>query len=205
MKINRSAAAALLAAAEKTNPGAWIAHSHNTARAAEIIAAQLPDFDPERAFVFGLLHDIGRAVGVTDNRHILDGYHRLMALGDPAAARICLTHSFPIKDARYSVGEWDVSPAEFDFIQSCLGQIEYDGYDHLIQLCDAITLAAGFCLLETRLVDVSLRRGVNEFTLPRWRAQFALLEQFNHALGRPVYDLLPGVIETTFQCSPSLK
>ncbi len=204
MNLSRSAAQQLLDAAQNTNPGAWIAHSHNVARAAEMIAVHLPDTDPERAFIFGLLHDIGRAGGVTDNRHILDGYHRLHDLGDEAAARICLTHSFPVKDVRYSVGEWDVSPAEFEFIQTYLQRIEYDVYDRLIQLCDTLALASGFCLLETRMVDVSLRRGVNELTPARWRAQFALLDEFNQALGRPVYGLLPGIVETTFQFSPSL-
>ena len=35
----------------------------------------------------------------------------------------------------------------------------------LIQLCDGLALPNGFCLLEKRLLDVSMRYGCNEHTV----------------------------------------
>lgn len=41
------------------NPGPWVKHSANVAAAAKIIAGA-SGLNPEKAFVCGLLHDIGR-------------------------------------------------------------------------------------------------------------------------------------------------
>ena len=68
----------------------------------------------------------------------------------------------------------------------------------MIQLCDALTTPKGFCLLEKRLVDVALRYGVNDLTILKWEATFEIKRKFEDAIGRSIYDLLPGVEETTF-------
>ncbi|MDI6881043.1 MAG: hypothetical protein QMC95_13370 [Desulfitobacteriaceae bacterium] len=71
-------------------------------------------------------------------------------------------------------------------------------YDELIQLCDALTTPKGFCLLEKRLVDVALRYGVNDLTVLKWKATFEIKGKFEAVIGRPIYNLLPGIEETTF-------
>jgi hypothetical protein len=71
-------------------------------------------------------------------------------------------------------------------------------YDRLIQLCDALSLPSGFCLIERRLVDVALRRGFNALTLDKWRAYLGLRQEFDQAVGTSIYRLLPGVVEHTF-------
>ena len=76
-------------------------------------------------------------------RHALDGYNYLMSLGYEQAARICLTHPYPIKNAEAAADMWDGSDEEFRFIQAYLEQIEYDRYDRLIQLCDSLALPSG--------------------------------------------------------------
>jgi hypothetical protein len=63
---NRHQANLLFREAETLNPGGWIAHSSLVSQAAEIIASHIPDLDPQAAGILGLLHDIGRRVGVTD-------------------------------------------------------------------------------------------------------------------------------------------
>ena len=50
--------------------------------------------DAEKAYVLGLLHDIGRKFGVRHLGHVSDGYRFMMSLGYDEAAKICLTHSF---------------------------------------------------------------------------------------------------------------
>lgn len=43
----------------------------------------------------------------------------------------------------------------------------YDDYDYLVQLCDALALPTGFCLLEKRFVDVAIRYGTHPATIDR--------------------------------------
>lgn len=192
-------AEALLDEAHAINPGPWAAHSRYVASAARQIAACLPNLDAERAAVLGLLHDIGRRYGVTGMRHVLDGYHFLENLGHPDAARVCLTHSYPIKTAASGSDKWDGTLEEYNFVQAFLDGTEYDPYDRLIQLCDSLALPTGFCLLEKRLIDVVMRYGFNELTLKKWRAYFAIKAEFDQAIGKPVYSVLPGIVENTFE------
>ena len=188
----------LLAEAEKLNPGPWVQHSIYVAQAAQLIGAHLPGIEPGRAQIFGLLHDIGRRVGPTDMRHVLDGYLFLMGLGFEEPARICLTHSFPAPDANYGSGQWDCTPEEFAFVQQALSASEYSDYDRLLQLCDSLALPTGFCLIEKRLLDVTLRHGFNEYTLAKWQAFLDIQQVFERVIGRSIYSLLPGVVENTF-------
>jgi len=188
----------LLSEAEALNPGPWVAHSRVTAEAAQSLAVHLPGLDPEVAHILGLLHDIGRRAGVTGMRHVIDGYNFLHEQGFELAARICITHSFPLQDVREGFGEWDCSAEELAFVERFLAHVEHSGYDRLIQLCDACSLPSGCCLIEKRLVDVALRYGPNAYTVPKWRAILALQRDFEQLMGRSIYAVLPGVVENTF-------
>jgi hypothetical protein len=153
---------ALLAAARARNPGQWADHCQVAASAARAIAAHHPMLEPDRAYVLALLHDIGRGSGgpgIPDVRHITDGYTAMLERGYDDCARICLTHSFPIKDTEAFSGAWDCPADEKRFVQDYLDRVQYTDYDRLVQLCDAIALPSGPCLMEKRLVDVALRHG----------------------------------------------
>jgi hypothetical protein len=179
------------------NPGPWVQHSRYVGRAAQAIAARHPALEAEVAYVLGLLHDIGRQAGVTAMRHTLDGYTFLADAGYPDAARVCLTHSFPppLVDVHSAAGEWDCSAAELRFVADFVAGAPPGPYDRLIQLCDALALPSGFCLLEQRFVDVVLRHGFTDHTTARWRAYLRLRAEFDAAVGGSVYHLLPGLAE----------
>ena len=176
-----------------TNPGPWADHCRKVGEAARIIATRCDGLDPQKAEVLGMLHDIGRGVGPVDMRHVVEGYRIAMARGLPDVARISLTHSFAIKDARTSVGNWDCPDEDVQMVREYLDGIEYDDYDRLIQLCDYLGDPWGFCVLEKRMVDVTLRRGFNEHTLDKWKAAFRLLQYFEDRMGEKLYPLLPGI------------
>ena len=200
MKIpSLSEAEILLAEAEKRNPTPWVAHSRYVAIAAQKIAERHPALDPEAATILGLLHDIGRQEGWTAMRHIIDGYNFMMEKGYNDVARICMTHTFSIQNAESTAGRWDCTSDEYDFVVNYLSQIEYNLYDKLFQLCDELALPSGCCLLEKRFVDVVFRHGFNDFTVNKWRATFAIKEQFEREIGCSIYELLPNVTETTFE------
>jgi hypothetical protein len=195
-------AEAFIKEAQELNPGPWVRHSYFVGMAAQAIAEHHAKLDPQTAFILGYLHDIGRRAGVGDMRHTLDGYHFLLEKGFEHAARICITHVFPLKQINSVAGKWDCTQAELDFLEGYISKIEFDEYDRLIQLCDAIALPSGYCLVEKRLMDVALRHGVNDFSVARWKAYLVLQKEFEEAIGRSIYRVLPGVVENTFGLDP---
>ena len=74
------------------NPGPWGKHCLTAAHCAEKIASACGDMDVEKAYILGLLHDIGRKFDVTDEELIIiktelaktiyDEYDRLIQLCD---------------------------------------------------------------------------------------------------------------------------
>ena len=105
MVPTREEALEALREAESMNPGQWVDHVKNTALAAEAIASRCPGMDAEKAYVLGLLHDIGRRVGVVSMKHVIAGYEYAMRRGWDEVAKICMTHSYPIQDTtrRYGI------------------------------------------------------------------------------------------------------
>jgi hypothetical protein len=198
----RREAETLLHEARELNPGPWVEHSHYAAQAAEAIARRCAGMDADAAFVLGCLHDIGRRAGVTGMRHIIDGYYFLLEKGYAEAARVCLTHSYPTGRAHAAQEDWDGRPTDLAFVKEYLARTEYDDYDKLIQLCDCLALPSGFCLIEKRLVDVTMRYGANRYSVPRWKAYFRLQAEFEQTMGVSIYSILPGVVENTFGISP---
>ncbi|MDQ7092326.1 HD domain-containing protein [Desulfosporosinus sp. PR] len=188
----------LLSEAGTHNPGPWVAHSIYTAEAARYIANKHKRLEPEIAYILGYLHDIGRRCGISYMRHIIDGYNFLSARGYEDCARICLTHSFPLKNIDSYSGNNDCNAEETEFIGKYISEINYTEYDELIQLCDALATSKGFCLLEKRLVDVALRYGVNNLSVLKWEATFEIKRKLEEAIGRSVYELLPEIEKTTF-------
>lgn len=180
----------LLSEADKLNPGLWIEHNRTAGFCARSIAEKCENLNPEYAYVLGLLHDIGRREGITDMKHIIDGYRFMKSMGYDDSARICLTHSFPYKSINSYNGKNDCNEEETEFIQNFLENTEYDDYDRLIQLCDAISFPNGATLLEKRLVDVVMRRGFNDYTVQKWKAFFDLKEYFDNKTQTDIYKIL---------------
>ncbi|WFR58741.1 HD domain-containing protein [Anaerocolumna sp. AGMB13025] len=184
--------------AGRMNPGLWIGHSRYVAKACQIIAGLTDTMDEEKAYILGLMHDIGRRVGIVSERHLIEGYKYCKSKGWEDTAKICITHSFMIQDTKTSIGKWDVPEEEYIFMRDFVASARYDDYDLLVQLGDNLALATGFCLLEKRFVDTTRRYGVNEYTVARWNRVFEIKEHFEKLIGTSVYQVLPGVKENTF-------
>ena len=121
----------------------------------------------------------------------------MINIGQEEIARICLTHSFPLKDVNTFNGKYDCSVAQKLFLQEYMQNIEYNNYDLLIQLCDAISLPNGACIMEKRLVDVAVRHGLTDFTLAKWKAFMNTKKYFDELCGCNIYTLLPNVLENS--------
>lgn len=177
----------LLREAENCNPGLWGNHSRVAARCAEKIAAAA-GMDRERAYVLGLLHDIGRRFGIRHLGHVSDGYHYMMELGYPAAARICLTHSFNLPTLDVYVGKRDITPEQQGEIQTLLDGIQYDDFDRLIQLCDCLAGTEGVMDMEARMADVKRRYGF--YPQEKWDANMKLKRYFEEKAGKDIYEIV---------------
>ena len=192
---SRQEAEAILQWAGDLNPGKWISHSRVAARAAETIASAAR-FDLDKAYVLGLLHDIGRFEGVRGLHHVIAGYELMKSKGNTDSARICLTHSFPVQHFfAYSGKNLDCTEQEIQQIKNFLEHTTYDEYDRLIQLCDALSLPEGITILDSRLIDVALRHGFNDYTIQKWESIFQLKSYFDGLSQTNLYTLFREEIQ----------
>jgi HD superfamily phosphodiesterase len=188
MMPTRIEAEELLKEAERCNPGPWGDHSRVAAHCAEKIAAECADLDPDKAYILGLLHDIGRKFGVRHLGHVSDGYSYMMRLGYDEVARICLTHSFNNQSINEYIGKFDTSDEELELIRTTLANTRMDEYDRLIQLCDALAGSEGVLDIEERMEDVKRRYG--SYPQQKWDANLKLKEYFEIKTRKNLYELV---------------
>jgi len=141
--------------------------------------------DAEKAYVLGLLHDIGRKFGVRHLGHVSDGYRFMMSLGYDEAAKICLTHSFNNHTVDEYIGKLDVSDEEMEMIKTELARTVYDDYDRLIQLCDSLAGAEGVLDIEDRMNDVKKRYGF--YPQKKWDSNMRLKRYFEEKMKKDIY------------------
>lgn len=166
-------------------------HTRGVAEAAEKIAAYVPGLVPERAFVFGLLHDYGKRISQSrENKfHGQEGYEQMMKLGYPEIAQICLTHTFPDKD--FNPEQYSFPPEWFDWIRCRLAPLVYDDYDLLIAFCDKLFEACEMVSIEERVAAIVRRYGLNGRQRNLLYDQSMKLKHyFDAKTGRNVYKIL---------------
>ena len=185
MLPTREEAEKLLREAENCNSGPWGNHSRVAAHCAEKIAAACGNMDSEKAYILGLLHDIGRKFGVRHLGHVSDGYSYMLSLGYDEAAKICLTHSFHNQLITEYIGKFDTTEEERKLIETVLKSVVMDEYDRLIQLCDALAGAEGVLDMEERMNDVKARYGF--YPQEKWDANMKLKKYFEDKMGREIY------------------
>lgn len=188
MLPTREEAERLLREAKQCNPGPWVNHSRVAAHCAEKIAQACGDMDAGKAYVLGLLHDIGRKFGVRHLGHVSDGYTYMMELGYDEAAKICLTHSFHNQTLEDYIGRFDTSEEELKLIKNTLAEVTMDDYDRLIQLCDSLAGSEGVLFMEDRMEDVRRRYGA--YSKAKWEANLRLKEYFQEKAGRDIYEVV---------------
>ena len=164
-------------------------HSHNVAKIAEKIAEHTKDLDSDKAYAYGLLHDIGRYPGDVSLNHITIGYKLLLKEGLEDAARIALTHTF------YEGQDWEVfwdekglTDDEKQFVMDYLNENEFNDYDRLIQLADNMATVEKITTVEDRFADV-LTRHTFDHPEDNLRALQNLKKYFDEKTGLDIYTL----------------
>ncbi|MGN0168092.1 MAG: HD domain-containing protein [Acetatifactor sp.] len=185
---SREKAEEILREGASCNPGPWEKHSHLVAQCAERIAEACGDLEPEKAYVLGLLHDIGRKFGVSQLKHVYDGYQYMMKLGYDEAAKICLTHSFCEHAIDGYVGKYDITGEQLELMKDILEKTEFDDYDLLIQLCDSLAGGEAIMNIEDRMLDVKRRYG--SFPQSKWDRNMELKTYFENRMRCDVYAVV---------------
>lgn len=168
--------------------GRWADHCRTAAACAEKIAARCPGLDPDKAYVLGLLHDIGRRYGDGHLRHVYYGWKYMQEQGFEDVARICLTHSFQIQGIDAYIGHRDIPAGALEELTAALDAVVYDDYDRLIQLCDSIAGVDGPVDMAARMEDV--RRRYGSYPQDKWNRNFELKGYFEHWAGADLYAIV---------------
>ncbi len=180
----------ILKDSEPLNPGPWGNHCRLVALCAEKIAAAV-GLDENKAYVCGLLHDIGRRFGVRHLGHVTDGYFYMMSLGFDEVAKICLTHSFPCNSIDDYIGNFDITSEELNLLQEKLKSVEFDDYDRLIQLCDSLAGGEFIMTIEERMNDVKNRYGF--YPKAKWNKNLEIKDYFEEKLGKDIYSVIKKI------------
>ncbi|MCU5424989.1 HD domain-containing protein, partial [Bacillus tropicus] len=205
--VDRTYAKELLEWAYEQNPGPWFEHSINVAQATENIIIELIkngyNLDADIAYNAALLHDIGRYKGFTKSViHSYDGYMYMNDLGYTGNAVICVTHSFPCKNEHIDIAaEWGLVPdhMRIQLVEILNEHCNYDLYNKVITLCDALADADGFTTLERRLISVGLRHGTTSHTSLHWKGFYAIKKELEALIGKSIYTVLPDVENSIYE------
>ena len=87
-----------------------------------------------------------------------------------------------------SIGKFDINESEQEEIRALLAGIEYNDYDFLIQLCDAIAKADGIVSLEERMNDVKSRYGY--YPQKKWDRNIWLKTYFEEKMQEELYQVV---------------
>lgn len=205
--VDRTYAKKLLEWAYEQNPGPWFEHSINVAQATENIIIELIkngyNLDADIAYNAALLHDIGRYKGFTKSViHSYDGYMYMNDLGYTGNAVMCVTHSFPCKNEHIDIAaEWSLVPdhMRIQLVEILNEHCNYDLYNKVITLCDALADADGFTTLERRLISVGLRHGTTSHTSLHWKGFYAIKKELEALIGKSIYTVLPDVENSIYE------
>jgi len=170
----------------------YIGHCLNVAKAARLIAEQYQNLDDDTAEIFGLLHDIGKInyESICKRHHSVTGYEYMMGEGYSDIARICLTHTFPLKYFDEITEEFFFhNKVDIAFVLDFLNNNEMNKYDEIIQIADIISMPKGFATIDARFADIISRYNGKDMGKSIY-AYKELKDKLSNEIGRDIYEIL---------------
>jgi HD superfamily phosphodiesterase len=169
-------------------------HSGLVARAAFSIANKTKKMDSALAYKYGLFHDVAKLRLPKDKmyKHPLLGHSLMEDAGMPDVAKICLTHSFPNKNAdEYILFYCKGDVAEADAIHQELKDVDYDFAMQLIQLCDKISGHDRYLTIEQKRAFYFQKYGVAaDFLDKAYDDFFEIKRMVDSLIGEDLYAFL---------------
>jgi putative nucleotidyltransferase with HDIG domain len=175
----------------------WHYHCVNVAMLSQKLA-ELANLDVERAFISGLLHDIGRRFSYSNHTfegerraHEILGHEFLDEQGYPLIGRICLTHSFQNSNIEDGITKevFFNNSQDLAKVQKFMQANGLDDYDRLIQLCDILARFDGFKTIEASLQGVKDMYGCSQGFELKEENLYKLKQYFDELCGRDVYEV----------------
>lgn len=166
-------------------------HCQAVAQIAKTIASKTAYLNSDKAEIMGLLHDCGRIVDeyALHKHHGIVGYHLMNKKGWSELAKISVTHNFPIKD--FDIDLMPHPRSDMIYTKKLLSEWEYNDYDKLIQLADALNNLGQTCSIENRYKSISARYKVPyENLLPIINKYNELKQYFDEQCKINIYKLL---------------
>ena len=184
-------------ARKKAKDDRWIGHcicvGDSAGRIAKALKDKGIDVDVEKAIILGYIHDIGKNNGKFHG-HVMEGYKYLKEKGyDDEVCNVCLTHSYLNNDITCTAGggpKREDNPFLTDFIE----KHEYTIEEKIINLFD-LMCTTKISIIDKRLIDLILRKGVFSNTQYHVKETYKLKEYFDNLLGYNLYDLFSEVKE----------
>lgn len=169
----------------------YIYHTNGVGDAAYKIAKHC-GLNPERSYIFGLLHDYGKIQNekTTGIAHFIVGYETMMSKGWDDVARICITHSFPCQNINFkNYSQYQIK--DLQKAQDIISSLQYDDYDRLIQLCDMFFEGNNIVSIHNRISGICQRYNLNqEQAQGLEESAMQNKKYFNDKYGCDVYNLL---------------
>lgn len=169
-------------------------HSLTVAKAARIIADRIGDIDSEKAFVLGLMHDIGKLHLPIEQKykHPVVGYKMLIDMY-PEIADVCISHPFPqlASDSEYIKYYFRNDKYIINIANNILFGIRGNIYTKLIQLCDKISGRGIFVSIDEKFEWYSQKYKVSEpFVRRNYDAYHGIKKELDEKVGDDIYCLL---------------
>lgn len=130
-----------------------LSHSKMVANAAKLISEKTKILNPEKAYTYGLLHDVGKFYLPKNEsyKHPRKGYE-LLKNNYPNIANICISHAFPdFNSYQHILNYCKKDKIEAEHISNILKSIKKNDYIDLIQLCDKLSALDNYISIESKL------------------------------------------------------
>lgn len=171
-----------------------LAHSKMVANAAKLISSKIKSLDPEKAYTYGVFHDIGKFYLDKNEsyKHPRKGYE-MMKNDYPRIADICISHAFPnFRSYNHILHYCHNDKMEASYVLDILKGVRRTKYVDLIQLCDKLSGLDHYVSIESKLDWYSQNYGIapNELQICYFKPLNALKLKFDKLVQGDIYDIL---------------
>lgn len=169
-------------------------HSFVVAKAAEKIASRTKDLDPDKSYIYGLMHDLGKFFLSNEfmYQHPRIGYEKLK-VEYPDIADICISHAFPDFDVFDQILQYcHGCEVEANKIFEILKTVRMTEYVELIQFCDKVSTLDGYVTFDAKINwYIENSRSKNDELNKLYRDKLGEIKlKLDILTGYDVYDLL---------------
>lgn len=166
-------------------------HIKGAAHVAQTVALKMGNMNPEQMYVSALLHDIAKIDESSESMlgrfHGILGYEMLKDR-DPAVARACLLHEFPMNKISMFKKKFLGNESDYSFVLNYVADNPLKDEDLLIQLADSMANRNGIVTMEQRQQEYEERFNI-KMTAEMIEPFLEIKSYFGKKIGQDIYSL----------------